>query len=411
MLAVLGEAPDVLTAPPLPGPHPVGVGGHDEVGVVHGGGEVVGGGGVAQRSRWPSTRPAAAASTTPSPLPDTTTVQTLARTIGLGVLDRDQGQRGDVVAQGAVRLQGERLLVDHGRRRRVGGRQVGRLVAVGDRCTEAVGRLAAVAEERPRGLGPWGLVALEGRLGGDQHGVRAEEPGHGTDRGPLGHAGLEAVVEGVERVHRGGAAEGQEVAGDEGAVADARQHRVDGVTPPVGRELHPRHLEDPVALGHRVQVATGVGPPRRHVLGSIEVRVHEAARPRRRQVEHGQHHHRDPGQQPHAGPVAGEGGHERPGAQCQSEHDHGDGPGAGAQGEHERGSGRARQRGPEGRGVVDGIGADGQEHPGGEAERGEAPLRPAHHHEAGHADQRPGRSRWPAGAGSPGRPGRRWWRR
>ena len=109
----------------------------------------------------------------------------------LCVGDLDQRDRSD---RHPDRRLGQRLLVDHRH-----GWAVRRGFAVVDRNAEPVG---TGSEQLVGQLRAWCPEAVECRVTGKPDRVGAEQPGDRGDGGELGDADLEAVVEGVEQVHR-----------------------------------------------------------------------------------------------------------------------------------------------------------------------------------------------------------------
>jgi hypothetical protein len=133
--------------------------------------------------------------------------------------------------------------------------------------------------------------AVEGGVTGDPDPVGAEQPGEGCDRRRLDRARLEAVVDGVRQVHRRGAAEREQVAGDQGTVGHAGQGRVDRVPPPEGTELRSRQLPHPVTTRRGVEGGGRLGPRRRRRLVTVEGRIHPVVPGQRREVGDGDQGH------------------------------------------------------------------------------------------------------------------------
>ena len=264
----LGEPPDVLRAPPVVGPVPVAVGDDDPTGRRRsppparsvGQGRAVAEqlAAVEQSSRGGVDQAVAAAGH------DDHVV--LGPDDGDGVVHRNE-------LDGRHRLPdpriGDRLLVDDGDLGLVDGR-----LAVGDRRAQPdllARRRPPSAARRNRSSvssGSRRAEAVERRIAGQPDGVGAEEPGHGGDRGGLGHAALEAVVQGVEQVHGAGAAEGQEVPGDQRPVGQSREGRIDGVPPAKGAELGPGELR---ARGSRWARRRAAAAASVHAVGGVLV--------------------------------------------------------------------------------------------------------------------------------------------
>jgi hypothetical protein len=137
--------------------------------------------------------------------------------------------------------------------------------------------------------------AVEREVVGHPDRVGAEEPGDGRDRVGVDGAGLDAVVEGVEQVHRARAPEREQVAGDEWPVGQAGQRRVDGVPPAERTELRSGELHHPELARPGVEHGDGVVPGAGHVLVALERRVDVAPGGRRGHADDGEHHERGGG--------------------------------------------------------------------------------------------------------------------
>ena len=172
-----------------------------------------------------------------------------------GVLDREHR---DLRRVGQVGRGGQLELVLQ-RERRVGHVLGG---ATEGRHRPHAGRLP---EQGPRLSGPGEVVALVLEVVPERDVAHAHEAGHRRDGDGIERVLLEPAVEGVEQVGRGRRAVGDELAGDVGPVDQPGRDRVDGVAPPVRREVGARHLEHPRGpavgrLAPAVEVRGGVEP-------------------------------------------------------------------------------------------------------------------------------------------------------
>ena len=137
----------------------------------------------------------------------------------------------------------------------------------------ATGRTpGAVPEQGPGLSGPGEVVALVLEVVAERDVAHAHEAGHRRDGDGVERVLLEATVEGVDEVGRRRRAVRDELAGDVGPVDEPGRDRVDGVAPPVRREVGARHLEHPCgpAVGR-------LAPARR---GTARRRASTAAGPR-----------------------------------------------------------------------------------------------------------------------------------
>ena len=269
--AGLGEAGDVLRTAPLVGPVAVGVG-DDQHGIVRHGVVADPCGGEGGQIGGVDDRLGAVEQSGCGGVDHAVATAGQHHHIGrgahdrLGSLHRHQlhgRQRGAEVGDG------ERLLVDHGDVGHVHGG-----LAVRRRRTES-GR--GRTEQRRDDLRAWGAEAVEGQVVGHPDRVDAEQTGDRCDGLGIDRARLEPVVERVQQVHRPGAAEREEVAGDERLVGEAGQRRVDGVAPPEGTELRARQLQHAVLRRAGVERRDRVVPRRRDVLVALEGDVDVAA--------------------------------------------------------------------------------------------------------------------------------------
>ena len=223
--------------------------------------------------------------------------------------------------------------------------------------------------------------AVERGVAGEPDRVGAEQPGHRCDLGRVDGAGLEAVVERVQEVHRRCAAEREEVARHERLGGQPGQRRVDGVAPAEGAELLAGELQDASARVAGVERGGGLLPRSRRVLVAVDRRVDEAAAGERRQV--GDRQQDDDGRQdrpprhPAAEPERSGGVDEGTGAEGQSEHEHRHGTRRRAQGQGGAGLAVAAEQAHQRRRVVDRVDADGEHDADRHEEGGEAAVGPA----------------------------------
>ncbi len=137
----------------------------------------------------------------------------------------------------------------------------------------------SLTEEVGDDLGSWRAEPIERQVVAHPDGVGAEQTSHGGQAHRIDHAGLEAVVERVEQIHRPRAAERQEIACDERAVGEPCERRVDRVAPAERSELRSGQLQDSVLAGAAVEGGDGLCPGRRHILVALEGRIDVAAGP------------------------------------------------------------------------------------------------------------------------------------
>ena len=223
----------------------------------------------------PSSSPAAAASTRPSPLPAT---------------------RTDVVAWPGRPAPGRRPAPARP------GRPAAPTAASDSDCSSTIGtsgRLTTgVAVRRParrarRSARPANSVVRRAPGGACGSGRRRRRrPPRSCRRRAAGRPGRSAPARptpawkrssrAYSRSIAAGAAERQQVAGDERPVGQPGQRRIDGVAPAEGAELGARQLQHAVAGRQRVERGGGVGPRRRRLLVAVEGRVDEAVAGERR---------------------------------------------------------------------------------------------------------------------------------
>ena len=356
LVARLGVPGDVLRRPPLVGAQPVGVGDHQGAGGADRVEQIVAleRGAVADhlvagdQSRCGQVDQAVAAS----------------RHQGLvvggahdrhRVAHRHQFDRGD---RGEHRRVRQRLLVDHRHLRPVDHR-----VAVGHRVAEAARRIGGGrGVERTGGLRARRAEAVERHVTGDPHGVGAEQAGDRGDRLGLGPTLLEAVVEGVQQVHRRGRAEGQQVARHQRARGQPGQRRIDGVPPAVGTELGPGQLQHAIAGRHRIERGGGVVPRRRRLFVAGERRVDQAVTEQRREVAQREEDHEPGGEEAPPRTSVADRVDDRRRPEADPDRQQRQRPRARAQGERHAGLTVAGEEVGERRGVVERVHADRQHH-------------------------------------------------
>ncbi len=183
-----------------------------------------------------------------------------------------------------------------------------------------------VREQLPDRAGPRGAVALVLEVGVDQHVAHPHQAGDGGDGRRVELALLQPAVERPQQIGRLRRAERDELAPDPRAVHQPGRDEVLGVAPAVGAEVGARQLEHARGVAPAVEVGAGLGPPRGDVLGPAQLRLHQVARPHRRQVDQDQRaaqpRHADPGPRQ----ADGQGGDARAEQQRAAEREQRDGP-------------------------------------------------------------------------------------
>ena len=149
--------------------------------------------------------------------------------------------------------------------------------------TEALGRQQAgierclAGEEIVDDLRPGDPEPVERDVVGHPEHVDAEQPSDRRDGGDVDHTVLEAIVEREHEIHRRRAPERQEVTCQQRPLGEPWQRLIDGVTPAERTEFAAGQLEDPIALGERVEGGGRLRPGLRRILVALELGVDETA--------------------------------------------------------------------------------------------------------------------------------------